>query len=129
MFEMKEEYKTGIKSIDDQHEVLFEIADKTYILLKDNYSVDKYDKVVELIEELKRYTIFHFKEEEEYMKNINYKRMFTQKVEHDNFIKKFEEIDIRKIDENQDKYIMEILQFLNDWLVEHIIEKDLFIGK
>lgn len=129
MFEMKEEYKTGIRSIDEQHKRLFEIADRTYMLLKDNYTIDKYDKVVELLNELKDYAIYHFKEEEEYMKSINYKRMFTQKIEHDNFIKKLNDIDIRKIDENQDEYILSILGFLNNWLVEHILEKDLLIGK
>lgn len=129
MFEMKEEYKTGIKSIDDQHKMLFEIADRTYMLLKDNYTIDKYDKMVELLNELKDYAVYHFKEEEEYMKSINYKRMFTQKIEHDNFIKKLNDIDIRKIDENQDGYILSILGFLNSWLVEHILEKDLLIGK
>lgn len=129
MFEMKEEYKTGIRSIDEQHKRLFEIADRTYMLLKDNYTIDKYDKVVELLNELKDYAIYHFKEEEEYMKSINYKRMFTQKIEHDNFIKKLNDIDIRKIDENQDEYILNILGFLNNWLVEHILEKDLLIGK
>lgn len=88
MYEFKEEYKTGIDFIDEQHKVLFEIADKTYALLKNDLTIDKYDKVVELIKELQDYTGFHFNAEEEYMKSINYKRMFTQKIEHDAFIKK-----------------------------------------
>lgn len=129
MFEMKEEYKTGIESIDEQHKMLFEMADRTYMLLKDNYTIDKYDKLVELLNELKSYAVFHFKEEEQYMKSINYKRMFTQKIEHDNFVKKLNDIDLRKIDENQDGYILSILEFLNKWLVEHILEKDILIGK
>ena len=43
MFEMKDEYKTGIESIDEQHKMLFEIAERTYQLLKNNYTIDKYD--------------------------------------------------------------------------------------
>lgn len=129
MFEMKEEYKIGVEAIDEQHKKLFEIADRAYMLLKNKYTIDKYDELIELLNELKSYTIFHFKEEEEYMKSINYKRMFTQKIDHDNFIKKLNDIDIRKIDENQDEYILSILGFLNNWLVEHILEKDLLIGK
>lgn len=129
MFEMKDEYKTGIESIDEQHKMLFEIAERTYQLLKNNYTIDKYDSVVDLLNELKDYTVFHFREEEEYMKSINYKRMFTQKIEHDQFIKKLNDIDINKIDENQDQYILSILELINKWLVEHILEKDLLIGK
>lgn len=129
MYEFKEEYKTGIEFIDEQHKKLFEIADKTYYLLKDEFSIDKYDKIIELINELKDYTVFHFKSEEEYMESINYKRMFTQKIEHEAFIKKIEEIDFNKIDENQDEYIVELLEFLNNWLANHICTNDKLIGK
>lgn len=129
MYEMKDEYKTGIEFIDVQHKKLFEIAETTYKLLKNDYTLDKYDKVVHLIEELQAYTDFHFKAEEEYMESIDYKRMFTQKVEHEAFIKKIRDVDFNKIDKDQDEYIISILQFLNDWLVEHILEKDKLIGK
>jgi hemerythrin len=129
MYEFKEEYKTGIDFIDEQHKVLFEIADKAYTLLKNDFAIDKYDRIIELIDELRNYTVFHFKAEEEYMKSINYKRMFTQKVEHDAFVKKINEVDFRHIDENQDESITMLLQLLNDWLTEHIFENDKLIGK
>lgn len=129
MYEFKEEYKTGIDFIDEQHKVLFEIADKTYNLLKNEFVVDKYDKIILLIEELQNYTAFHFKAEEAYMESIGYKRMFTQKMEHEAFIKKINDVDFSKIDENQEEYIVSILQLLNDWLSGHIFENDKLIGK
>ena len=129
MYEFKEEYKTGIDFIDEQHKVLFEIADKTYNLLKNDFALDKYDKIVALIEELQNYTVFHFTAEEEYMKSISYKRMFTQKVEHDAFIKRIKDVDFKKIDHDQDDYIVSILQLLNDWLTGHIFENDKLIGQ
>ncbi|SFC16570.1 hemerythrin [Clostridium uliginosum] len=129
MYEMKEEYKTGIEFIDEQHKMLFDIADRTYMLLKNEYTLDKYDKVVALIEELQDYTAFHFKAEEAYMESINYKKMFTQKIEHEAFIKKLNDVDLKSIDENQDDYIISILQFLNDWLTEHIFKNDKLIGE
>jgi len=129
MYEFKEEYKTGIDFIDEQHKVLFQIADKTYNLLKNDLTLDKYDKIVTLIEELQNYTVFHFNAEEEYMKSINYKRMFTQKVEHDAFIKRIIDVDFSKIDQDQDEYIISILQLLNDWLTGHIFENDKLIGQ
>ncbi len=129
MYEMKEEFKTGIEFVDKEHKVLFDIADKIYVLLNNEFSIDKYDKVVSLIEELKDYTSFHFKDEEAYMESINYKRMFTQKIDHDNFVKKLDEINLKELDENQDKYIFELLEFVNDWLIHHILEKDKLIGE
>ena len=63
------------------------------------------------------------------MESINYKRMFTQKIEHENFIKKLEEIDYRTIDDNPDQYVLNILEFLNTWLTGHILHNDKLIGK
>ena len=127
MFEMKEKYKTGILQIDTEHEKLFEIGENAYQLLKDPYKIDKYDKIVEVIEELRKYTVYHFKDEEKYMESINYKRLFTQKIDHASFIKKLENVNLNTVDQNQDEAIMEILTFLNNWLINHILEKDLLI--
>ncbi len=126
MFEMKEEYKIGVPHIDAEHEKLFKIGEQAYQLLKSS-SIDKYDKIVELIQELREYTVYHFKDEEDYMESINYKRLFTQKIDHANFIKKIDEVNLNKIDKNQDESIMGILTFLNNWLINHILEKDLLI--
>ena len=111
MFEMKDEYRLGIAHIDEQHAKLFEIGGRAYKLLKDEYSVDKYDNIVEIIEELKAYTIIHFRDEEEYMESIKYKRLFTQKMDHAAFIKKINDVNLNKIDQNQDEYIMDISTF------------------
>lgn len=129
MFEMKDEYKVGIPEIDDQHTKLFAIGERAYNLLKDEYALDKYDRIMEIIDELRNYTAIHFKYEEEYMKSINYKGLFTQKVEHDAFIKKINEVDLNKVDENQDEAIMEILTFIANWLTGHILGKDKLIGQ
>lgn len=129
MYEMKDEYKTGIDFIDEQHKMLFDIADRGYNLLQNDFTLDKYDKVVALIHELQDYTAFHFKAEEAYMEKIHYKRMFTQKTEHAAFIKKLNSFDLSKIDEDQDAYIVSILQLLNDWLIEHIFENDKLIAE
>lgn len=129
MYEMKDEYKIGVEHIDEQHKKLFELADKAYMLLKDEFTIDKYDRIVEILNELKEYTIFHFKSEEEYMESINYKRMFTQKIEHDRFIKALEEIDLTHVDQNQDESLVKMLEFLNQWLTEHILKNDKLIGQ
>ncbi|NFG63538.1 bacteriohemerythrin [Clostridium botulinum] len=129
MYKMEEEFKTGIEFIDEQHKKLFEIADKAYNLLTNNFTLDKYDSVVNIIEELKDYTTFHFKSEEEYMDSINYKRRFSQKIAHEKFIEELNNVDLKIVDENQDEGIKKILEFLNTWLTEHILYSDKLIGK
>jgi len=129
MYEMKEEYKIGVDIIDEQHKRLFELADKAYMLLKNEFTSDKYDKIIRILEELKEYTATHFDSEEEYMESIKYKRLFTQKIQHKKFIDSLNKIDLRSIDENQDESLVEILTFLNEWLIEHILKTDILIGK
>lgn len=124
MFEMKDEYLTGIESIDNEHRKLFEIAEETYQLRNNEFIPDKYDHVRILLHQLKDYTIKHFDNEEKYMESINYKRMFTQKIEHQEFRDKIETYDIDGIDENTDYVIDDILNYLTKWLIEHIVEND-----
>ena len=127
MIKWKGDYNIGVDLIDEQHQKLFEIANRAYELLENKFCIDKYDKIVQIIEELKNYTIYHFKSEEEYMLSIGYKRFLSQKVEHDDFIKKFKDIDLNIIDENQDKYIIETLEFVINWITNHILSKDKLI--
>lgn len=129
MYEFKEEYVTGIAQVDDEHKRLFEIADETYRLSKEEFLVDKYDQVRQILEELKDYALLHFEHEEAYMESINYKQMFIQKVQHDQFREKINDLDLDHLDENSDEMIEEILEFLTGWLVNHILEHDKQIGQ
>lgn len=127
MVKWKDEYYIGIEAIDEQHKELFEIANRIYALLKNELILDKYNKIVEIIDELKNYTIYHFKAEEEYMQSIKYRKFLSQKVAHNDFLEKMNSIDVDKIDNGHNQYLMEILDFVCEWLVEHIIKEDKLI--
>lgn len=124
MFEWKKEYELGITKVDDEHKKLFEIADRGYELLKNKFVLDKYDKIMAIMTELRDYAQFHFSAEEEYMMSIGYKKLFTHKIEHDTFIKKVSNIDLNAVDKDQDRYIVELLDFVVQWIQQHILEKD-----
>ena len=124
MLKWDEKYAIGVETIDNQHKHLFSIAQNIYDLLKNDFKSDKFDSVVAHIEELKDYTVFHFKTGEDYMQKIGYKKCFTHAIEHIEFIKKVNSIDFDKIDENQDEFIFNLLDFLTNWLADHILEKD-----
>lgn len=128
MYEFKEEFKVGIDFIDEEHKKLFEIADRAYNTLMDDFIPDKYDYIVEILNELKDYAATHFKHEEEYMDSIKYRRILSQMVMHTDFIDELAKYDIFKLDENQRDTIMEILDLLNDWLINHILKSDKLIG-
>ncbi len=129
MYELKEEYLTGIEEIDNEHRVLFEIAEEIYQLCENDMVPDKYDHIVNLLQRLKQYAIMHFAHEEAYMEGIQYKKLFTQKIQHDNFRRKLDTMDLEIIDDNQDQAIEDLLKFVTDWLVEHIVGTDKQIGR
>lgn len=129
MYEMKDEYLTGIEQIDNEHRVLFEIAEEIYQLCVNEFVPDKYDHITNLIQRLKDYSLTHFRNEEAYMESIQYKRMFTQKIQHDNFIRKLDTMDLEIVDENQAQAIENLLKFVTDWMIEHILETDKRIGE
>lgn len=131
MYEMKPEYFIGIDLIDEEHKQIFAYANEAYELLHEEFTPDKYDNISDILEKLREYTKKHFADEEAYMESIHYKRLFTQKVQHQAFIEKLEEFDLEHMQdsEDQDQQIMNILNFLTDWLINHILHVDGLIGK
>lgn len=129
MYKIKKEYFTGIEIVDKEHTRLFEIAEELYQLSHNDLVHDKYDGLVALLKELTDYTKMHFAHEEAYMESINYKKIFTQKIQHKYFIDTLESIKLEALDENQEAVIDNLLTFLTDWLIEHIVELDKLIGK
>ena len=127
--EFTKEYHTGIDFIDEEHAKLFEIANRAYDLLTNQFVTDKYDAIVAVLEELRDYTKYHFNHEEEYMKSINYSKRFSQLHQHTQFINKLESYNLKEIDVNQQEGLLEILDFLALWLQGHIKGMDKKIGE
>jgi len=123
----KDSYSIGMDLIDTQHKHLFDIGTQAYELLKNGLKIDKYDEIVLIIEDLGNYTKYHFRCEEEYMIEINYPGYENQKKEHNDFIEKIDSIQLHNIDENQQKYIEELLNFVFNWVLEHILKEDKLI--
>lgn len=124
MIVWKDAYEVGIEVVDNQHRELFAIAGRAFELLKNDFVTDKYDALVEILDELKDYAAYHFATEEEYLERIGFKKLFSHKIEHTAFLKEIEEIDLEDLDENQEDHMMKILQFIVDWIDRHILEKD-----
>lgn len=121
--EFTDEFRTGIELIDTEHQELFHIIERANNLVK-SFVADSYDEIMSILEELKNYTKNHFADEEEYMESIHYEGLEAQKRAHAAFIERLEQIDIYKIDENPQQYLSELLDFLLNWLVNHILYSD-----
>lgn len=123
MFEWREELNTNIDIIDEQHKKLISIGGELYNLLKSvNYN-DHYDDIMNLLNELKDYTVYHFKTEEDILKN-GYGGFRLHKAQHDSFIDKIEETLSLDVDDNQKVITNEMLVFIMDWVENHILKVD-----
>ena len=121
--EFTDEFRTGIELIDSEHQELFHIIERANSLVK-AFVADSYDEIMGILEELKNYTKSHFADEEEYMESIHYEGLEAQKRAHAAFIERLEEIDPQEIDENPQEYLNELLEFLLNWLINHILYSD-----
>lgn len=119
-----EEYCTGVEVIDREHRRLFEILADLNELNRKEFVSDKYDAIVEVIEELKDYTVKHFQDEERYMQSIRYEGLAVQQSVHQSFIDKIDSININDMDENQQAYLDVLIDFLANWLINHIMKMD-----
>lgn len=114
-------YETGIDIIDFQHRVLVERTNDLIDLLNKN---EAEDHLLPLLIFLEDYTHYHFSTEEQFFDSFDYLDKKKHYNEHDEFKRKileFKELyktGLVKIDENLLKYLM-------DWLVEHIMGTDM----
>lgn len=131
-FAFTDQYRTGIQLVDDEHQRLFEIIREVNTLINNELLHDKYDEIMRLLAELRSYTEFHFHDEEMLMERIQYPGLAAQKRAHAAFVERLVEIDLSDLDDmdnNQQDYLNELIQFLLGWLSNHILVSDKKIGE
>lgn len=132
-FQMTDEYMTGIEMIDDEHAVLFDIIGRVHDTINDEHMTDRFDAITDILRELREYTVKHFTDEENYMRSISYDGLEVQRKVHEAFVDKVSDIDMQELsdqpEEEQNEYLNTLVDFLNDWLVSHIMKLDKKIPK
>jgi hemerythrin-like metal-binding protein len=120
MLKWDEKYSVGIQSIDNQHKELFRILGSLFDAMKKGQASDI---TTQIVLELEKYTILHFRKEEYFFQRFNYSGSIEHICEHDNFIKK---VDSLKSDLKTGKATLtfELLDFLKGWINHHILVVD-----
>lgn len=124
MFAFTDQYRTGIGFVDEEHEQLFDIIREAYELLHAELLHDKYDGIMDVLGRLKDYTVRHFRDEEEYMARVHYSGLEAQRYAHMLFVERLSEIDLENVDDNQQEYLLELIDYLLGWLTNHILKMD-----
>ncbi len=113
-------WETGIKIIDEQHKMLFDIINDLHKAMKLGREKEILSRI---FKSLRMYIFTHFRVEEELMHKSDYPDFTGHKNQHDQFIQ-YIEVMYSAFRTQQKEVTSEILEFLKTWLTAHIINED-----
>lgn len=116
-----EKYSVKVDQLDADHQQLFRLIDELYDAMKSGKGKSQ---VVDTVNRLKDYSVYHFKKEEEMLAKINYQGLAEQKAEHRKFIQKVDELQTKANQGGVMVLSVEVSNFMNEWLKSHIMSVD-----
>ncbi len=118
--EWKDSYSVGVKEIDKQHKTLVDMINTLHQALLDKKGLETQKPI---IDGMVQYAVDHFATEEKYMVRFKYANYATHKEEHVKFIQKA--VDLKKVSDSKGFIVtISIINFLKDWLNNHILVTD-----
>jgi hemerythrin len=114
-------FSVGNTIMDDEHKSLILVINKLHSAIlnkQDNQSL------AEIVGELITYTENHFSHEEELLEKSDYPKLKGHKGSHGAFCDKIEKYRIALL-QNERLDMIELLGFLKNWLIGHILKEDM----
>ncbi len=118
-------YETGIDVIDFQHRILLERINDLIELINKNETQENLFSILIFLED---YTNYHFGTEEQFFDSFDYKEKEKHVEEHREFIYKIN-IFKKKYLEGIVSIDKELLDYLLNWLISHILDTDMNFTK
>ena len=106
--------------IDEQHKLLVKLINELYAAFVEGKAKEQ---IGNIIEELANYTVIHFETEEEFFEKVNYPEINEHKKQHIGFVQKVKEFK-GKHDTGEVSLSYDVMNFLRDWLQDHILVSD-----
>lgn len=114
----------GLPTINDQHKEMFAISND---LLEAIARGEGKNALVDAFDRLKKYTEYHFKEEEAYMRSVGYPDMDQHAKEHSELLISVNRLR-KRLASGEDVSPEEGADFISDWIINHIMHSDSKIG-
>jgi hemerythrin-like metal-binding protein len=116
--------EVGHDQIDNEHRSLVEVLNRLHAAMKQGKGKDEIEKVLVF---LKDYTVGHFKAEEALMKTHQYPGAQMHMAIHADLVKQVSTL-IADFRSGKAVLTSAVLDFLEDWLVKHIMGEDKALG-
>ncbi|OEE62834.1 hypothetical protein A1OO_13365 [Enterovibrio norvegicus FF-33] len=119
-------FESGVKSIDDEHKMLFDIANRFY----DNIRRGDDDQVIfETLNKLIRYAETHFRREEKLLEEVGYPedKILRHKAHHHKLITQIFDVYEAQYEITENRLVDQpgkVKTFLTEWLIMHILTED-----
>jgi hemerythrin-like metal-binding protein len=116
---------TGISEQDNQHKKLIDLINQLNEAMQSGKGTEVMGKV---LSELVNYTVYHFSFEEKLMDQHKYEDTAAHKAEHAKFVQTAGDFK-KKFDSGTAVVSVELMNFLRDWLTNHIMKTDKKMGQ
>jgi hemerythrin-like metal-binding protein len=119
------DYSIGVDSIDNQHKRLVSMINQ---LQKSIPSGIVNQEMGLVLKSLVDYTKYHFAEEEKLMEQIHFSELERHRQLHIDLTAQVTGI-IVGLKKGKEQTVFELIEFLKNWLIDHIIKEDRKIGE
>ncbi len=125
LMEWSDKLSVGIKSIDDEHKKLVGMVNDLF----DGVQAGRGKELLgPILDGLIAYTKTHFANEERYFAQHHYGEAVAHKAEHDALAKQVLDVQAKYKAGANAALSMEVMNFLKNWLVKHILGSDKAYG-
>ena len=114
-------FSVGVTLLDEQHK---RIVDMINTLISDREATVRSETISEMLDRLTKYAMNHFREEEQLLEEYEYPDLASQKEEHTAYRIKVVAFCQSTIS-YEDSVPTELLKFMHDWWLNHILESDM----
>jgi len=113
-------YSVSVKKLDEQHQKLFSLLNTLHEAMREG----KGQTIVQAtLRRFAVYTVTHFQAEEELMRKANFPGLAEHHAEHEKYVARLHQFE-EDLKAGHNTTSVAVLQFLRDWLAEHILRTD-----
>lgn len=116
----EDKFRTGNPECDEENKVIFELLNKAYTMLENNYSEDDYDAEKAVLDDLAVHCIYHYANEEKALHDARYPDYDAHVHAHCAFLDRLDERDDAEGRPDQREFLEELLDYLYTWITHHI---------